>query len=202
MGHLDVSVVVATFGSEEWCKRGQEAAASVKDQVPVHVVHSSALDVARNSGLAQVTTDWVIFLDGDDFMDDNYIPTLAEFNYNDFDVIATAVNYLHPFRRHRPGIPTVAGHQHACMAECLEFGNYIIVGALARTELLTRVGGWHDYPVYEDWDLWLRCKRAGARFGRCPDAIYRAVWSAGSRNRGTPMPERDRIHRAIVKANS
>jgi hypothetical protein len=45
-------------------------------------------------------------------------------------------------------------------------GNWLVIGCVARTDLLREVGGFRDFPVYEDWDLWLRCWLAGATFER------------------------------------
>jgi hypothetical protein len=100
-------------------------------------------------------------------------------------------------------MPRVAGHTHthACAAGCLTEGNWLVIGALARAELLRQIGGWRDWPVYEDWDLWLRCHLAGASIEAIPAAVYRAHVRPDSRNRAAPLEQRLTTHRAIEAAN-
>lgn len=62
-------------------------------------------------------------------------------------------------------------------------GNYLVIGTLVPRRLFLEVGGFTDWPLYEDWDLWLRCTRAGARVAQVPRAVYRAHVRGGSRNR-------------------
>lgn len=74
----------------------------------------------------------------------------------------------------------------------------MVVGATARTDLVRAVGGWRELPIYEDWDLWLRCWRYGCRIARAPEAVYRAHVRPGSRNRGMPVEQRNRWHHLIA----
>jgi GT2 family glycosyltransferase len=94
----------------------------------------------------------------------------------------------------------VAGHTQDCTADCLPEGNWLVVGACLRTQLVRDVGGWRDFPVYEDWDLFLRCHKAGATFELVRDAVYRAHVRTDSRNRGPNMEFKNRVHHQIVQA--
>ena len=85
--------------------------------------------------------------------------------------------------------------------ECLTAGNWLVVGAVARTQLLRDVGGWRDFDWSEDWDLWLRCHLHGASISAAPDAVYRAHVRPDSRNRGASKQTRQQAHRAIAAAN-
>jgi len=67
--------------------------------------------------------------------------------------------------------------------EPMETLNHAVIGTLVRRKLFERVGGFRDLPAYEDWDLWLRCLRAGAQMVDVPAAVYRAhVNPDGGRN--------------------
>jgi hypothetical protein len=113
------------------------------------------------------------------------------------DVRAPAVRYIRPGHADHPKMPKVAGHDHECVADCLTRGNWLVVGACVRTELLRQVGGWHDYPVYEDWSTWLRCHLAGATFEPVYGAIYRAHVRRNSRNRAPSHAVKLATHRRI-----
>jgi hypothetical protein len=168
--------------------------------VPIVRVHGDSLHGARNAALDQVATEWVCHLDADDELEAGYFDHMAA---GTADVRAPAVRYVRPGRRSGPApyVPRVAGHRHACTAECLPWGNWLIVGSLARTETLRAVGGWRDFPWSEDWDLWVRCWHAGATFEAIPDAVYRAHVRPDSRNRAPAAAEKLAAHRAIAEAN-
>lgn len=77
----------------------------------------------------------------------------------------------------------------------------VVVGALAPTQMLRDVGGWRDWPCYEDWDLWLRCAAwRDAQVVAAPSAVYRAHVRPDSRNRGSVTREvKEQTHRDIFE---
>jgi glycosyltransferase involved in cell wall biosynthesis len=157
---------------------------------------------ARNEALSRVTTPWVVHLDADDELEGGfgvYLSRAADADQT-IDVWVPEVRYIHPDGA--PGTahwPRVAGHtDHECSADCLPYGNWVVVGAAVRTDLARSVG-WEEWPWSEDWALWLSCYNRGATFGRAPDAVYRAHVRAESRNqRGVSMLE---VHRSIARAH-
>lgn len=197
---LDATVVVATFGDRKWQELAESRAVpSAVDQAPVVRVHGDTLAQARNAGLAKVKTPYVIHLDADDELAPGYIEALGK---GTRDLRAPSVSYVRKFRQPRhPGVPKVAGHEHDCAGPCLVEGNYLVVGTAAPTELVKRVGGWGEYPLYEDWDLWLRCYLNGATVETIPEAVYIAHVNPESRNRAPAMSLKNRVHREIVAAN-
>lgn len=195
-----VTILIGTYGGQQWIDLANQRAipSALAQGVPVVHRHSDTLHGARNACLHAATTEWVLYLDADDELEPGYVTTLLT---GVADVRAPAVRYVTGGRREpAPRMPRVWSHTHQCHAECLPYGNWIVVGALARRSMLLDVGGWHDYPWSEDWDLWLRCHLAGATFEALPAAVYRAHVRADSRNRQT-ADVRLATHRAIAEAN-
>ncbi len=197
----DVTVIVGTFGDAQWLRLARERAipsARAQTDRVIHC-HAETLHDALNEALALVTTEWVIHLDADDELEPWYIHAMLA---GSGDVRAPSVRYVRDGRANRPpGVPQVWGHEHACTGECLPDGNWIIVGALARTELVRDAGGWRDFDWSEDWDLWLRLWLRGATITTEPDAVYRAHVRADSRNRGPSRATKNAAHQAIYRAN-
>lgn len=198
---MDVSIVVATFGDPEWERLARVRAVPTAQAcgVAVHQVHGDTLHGARNAGLDQVTTEWVIFLDADDQLEPGYVPEMLDATA---DVRVPQVRYM--YRNPRPArltVPRVAGHAHQCQAACLPEGNWCVVGSMVRADLVRQVGGWRDFRWSEDWDLWLRCYLAGATFAVAPHAVYRAFTRPDSRNRSLNTHQRLMTHREIERAN-
>jgi GT2 family glycosyltransferase len=80
-------------------------------------------------------------------------------------------------RKGRPGRPFF-------FAECsLETGNWLVIGTMISKTLFTEIGGFREHPHgLEDFNLWARAVRAGAKIVKVPDAVYRAHWNAKSKH--------------------
>lgn len=200
---MDVTVVIATYGDIAWLRLAVDRAVpSVMAQgVEFVLVHGDTLHAARNRGLAQVSTEWVCFLDADDELEDGYFQAMSAAVA---DLRAPAVRYVRPGERPHevePRMPRITGHIHQCTTDCLQYGNWLAIGTCVRKELLDRVGGFEDWPVYEDFDLWVRCVAIGASTEPVPGAVYRAHVRRDSRNRGKLRPdEKHKVHQDIARA--
>jgi glycosyltransferase involved in cell wall biosynthesis len=194
-----VTIAVATFGADHWRQVAEQHAlpSAYATGAPVVYAHGASIHGARNACLDQVKTEHVIYLDADDELESGYLDAMATV---DADIRVPVVRYVtNPNRLPAPSMPKVVGHHHSCSAECLPCGNWIVIGAMARTKLLRDVGGWRDFG-WEDWDLWLRCHLAGATIKPASGAVYRANVHPNSRGRYTAEESR-RHHLAVAEAN-
>lgn len=202
---IDVTIVVATCGDETWLNMGNEAAVNAESLgVKVLRVHIPAATVsqARNAGLWQVKTEYVIFLDADDQLDIDYFENVDL----KADVTATAIQYSPAIG---PQIPRVWLHEHQgykphdgpCAGQCLVDGNYIHIGAFIRVSAARAVGGFREYPVYEDWALYLAMQQNGATFDTHYSSVYHASvrQNDNHRNKAIPLNERNLIHEMVVR---
>jgi glycosyltransferase involved in cell wall biosynthesis len=197
---VDVTVVVPTFGDQSWVELAKQRAipSAVALDVPVIAVHDDTLHDARNTGMRMVDTEWMCWLDADDELEPGYFDHIAT---GTADVRAPSVRYVEHDPWATPRMPRVSNHTHECDSTCLAEGNWLVIGAVVRTVLVRSLGGFHDFPVYEDWDLWVRCWHAGATIEAIPQAVYRAHVRRDSRNRAPNRQERLEAHRAIAAAN-
>lgn len=195
----EVTVVVATYGDKEWSELADRRAlpSAYALRVPTIAIHGDTLHGARNAGLEDVTTQYVCFLDADDALEGGYFDQIAT---SEADLRVPRVRYMRG-RRGTLMMPKVAGHTHDCTAECLAYGNWMVIGTVAPTELVKKVGGFRDFPWSEDWDLWVRCWHASATIEAVPSAVYRAHVRSDSRNRGAGQATKNAAHRAIAHAN-
>jgi glycosyltransferase involved in cell wall biosynthesis len=187
---VDVTVIIATYGSYDWIELARERAIpSAAQQAPVIHQHAATLHEARNGGAARASTEWLCFLDADDELDTGYMAAMADATG---DLRAPAVDYVKP-----------NGHARRRIWPPMDLrdGNYLVIGTLVRRDLFTQLGGFKDWPLYEDWCLWQRCWATGATVEIVPDAIYRAHVRPDSRNRAPGRDERDRWHHAIRRTN-
>lgn len=193
---MDVTVIVGTFGPHFWVDMAlNRAIPSAKDQAPVIHRHADTLANARNDGAYLAETEWLCFLDADDELAPGYMDAMER---GTADLRGPSVSYTAEGRSRPPYVPRVAGHTHECAGTCLPQGNWLLIGTLVRRDLFLEAGGFAEYPVYEDWGLWLACWRHGATVEAVPDAVYLAHVRPESRNRGLPIDFKNHWHREIL----
>jgi glycosyltransferase involved in cell wall biosynthesis len=179
-----IGVVVATFGDADvWVPLAARAAASAHAQTrppdDVVCVHGFALHEARNAGAAELDTEWIVFLDADDSLDAGYLAAMEA-------AIARLGDGEHLLQPATLGVyPDGREDSHPVLippkASLLD-GNHLVIGTAVRRDLFQRVGGFRDWPLYEDWCVWIRCWLEGAVPVGVPAAVYRVTVREGSRN--------------------
>lgn len=174
-----VGVVIATYGDiSVWGELAHRSIMSVERQTVLPEVvnwsHGDTLQEARNRGAAACDTEFLIFLDADDELDEGYVEAMLN-SSGDIRRPATIGVYEDGSTDAAPVlIPVPEGG--------LTQSNYIVIGAMIRKQDFLNVGGFNDFPILEDWHLWLRLVRAGAQIVDVPGAIYRVHVRSDSRN--------------------
>lgn len=171
-----VWVIIPVYGDlKVWQYRAYIAAESIRKQTiqpdSMLIVKGHNITHCRNVALT-TDSEFIIFLDADDELHPNYIEEMLK---GTSDIRVPAVH-----RYYEDG--SIDTDQKWYTPKDLMTGNYIVVGAMVRTELFKKLGGFHDYESLEDWDLWLRAEEAGATFEQVPNATYKVHKRAGSRN--------------------
>lgn len=198
---IDCSVVISTFGDPKWQALAQERAIPSAGSfgVPVYYNHCDSLYEARNKGLYEVETEYVCHVDADDALAPGFFESMAKVSG---DLRPPSVNYVHQNVTFMPRVIGRYGvHKHICRAECLEEGNWLVVGTVARTKLLQDIGGWRDYVTFEDFDLFQRAWIAGATITPVPEAVYRAYSTPQGRCKNLPQVESNRVQWEICTTN-
>jgi glycosyltransferase involved in cell wall biosynthesis len=165
-----VSVIVSTYGYDEWEARGtltyRETIRTLKpaafDISKVHITYGTLAE-ARNFGASRATGDWLVFLDADDSLHPSYIHGVLS-GWGDLRQPKTTYASIDGSYKTAPTFINTY--------PSLLDGNWMVIGTAIRRKLFLEVGGFRELPAWEDWDLWLRAWRAGAKIGKAPRAIY------------------------------
>jgi len=175
---VDVTICISTFGDESWknlaMTRALPSALGQASEI-VHT-HAETLHEARNRGAEKATGEWLVMLDADDELAPGYVDAILAASG---DLRAPAVSWVTDHSATDPR--TLADRNIETMNPC-------VIGTAIRRELFLDLGGFRDWPAYEDWCLYLRATRSGAVIEHVPDAVYRAWVTPHSRNQSVKNP--------------
>lgn len=170
----EVTVLISTFGDEDrWGPMALAAMESLFNQTkrPRTVwSHRNDLQAARNDSAARAETEWLIFLDADDSLNDCYVEAMIDASG---DIRRPSMQMV---------CDGVAGEPFLPPEGDLMISNFIPIGAMIRHDLFDQVGGFRDLPALEDWALWRDMVKIGATIDACPEAVYRVTVRPDGRN--------------------
>lgn len=189
----NISVIVPTFGNRVvWSIYADRAIESVRSQTiePDNILwaHAENLMVARNGPVESVKSKWLIFLDADDELDSGYIEAMIKHGTGTINRPSTLGVQIDG---------TEDDHPVMIPKRDINRSNYIVIGAMIEREAFLDVGGFRDYPILEDWDLFGRMIKAGATVVDVYDAVYRVTVRPQSRNTDTKLHHK--VYRQIRK---
>jgi GT2 family glycosyltransferase len=183
---VSVSILIATYGEQSWLQMAQNRALPSADSQGAYEVHQghypeATIAQARNRLAEDASGDWLIFLDADDELGPGYVTGMmrsaARKGVPERALLTPAVSYWYPGRR-RANSPRFLPHCD------LSQGNYLVLGTMVQRDLFRQVGGFSDYPHgYEDWSLWAKCWKAGAKVIQVRRAVYIAHVDPNSKHR-------------------
>lgn len=183
---MNCSIVIATYGDDSWETLALERAApSAADQGAHEILigHDPDGNIAgvRNELASKATGDWLCFLDADDEIAPGFLAAMKRASKQERRVDAApllltpAVSYVRKGKRATPMF-----HPEGDLRD----DNYLVVGTLIEKSLFDEVEGFSDYPHgFEDWSLWAKSWKAGARIARVPHAVYYAYVNPQSKHR-------------------
>lgn len=196
-----IGVVIGTFGDESWAElafsRALPSVVKQRRDQAVFPVHGETLAQARNEGavFASAEANWLLFLDADDELAPGYLDAMehaiGQHHPNAPHMYVPQVQYIKTGRAEAPFFPVQMPHTE---------GNWMVIGTVVPAWLFAEVGGFEEWPIYEDYALFARMQNAGAKPVKVPDAHYQAHWRAKSRNRSSGPRERTYWHQMIGNA--
>jgi glycosyltransferase involved in cell wall biosynthesis len=154
---IDITVVTPTIDGREDALL--ECISSVENQTIPPAEHIIKIDSLRsgpsnirNEIAREAKTEWLLFLDDDDVLYQDYLEHVSQFMTEQNDVIYTWCHKNFDYPTNVEFDP-----------EELKSRNFIPVTAVVRKSRFLSVGGFPSGP-YEDWKLWLRLLEDGASF--------------------------------------
>ena len=191
---VEIEVIVVDDGSTD----GSVAIAqSFGERVKVIAGGHQGANHARNLILQKATSEWVQYLDADDYLEPAKISTqlreagdaCKKNDGRDADVIYSPVWVETWSAASSTRVASESSPDADIFTQWIRWHIPQTGGCLWRREALLRVGGWREgQPCCQEHELYLRALMAGLRFTftPTPGAIYR-IWSEGTLCRKDPL---------------
>jgi len=176
-----IDIVIGTFGSKDWEDKNSDLCHSMSTLEGLNnviSVHSDSLAKARNRGAKMSNADFIVFLDADDFLHEDYLIAM----HNALDVSRGPIIFK----------PMTMGFYESGEADSapslipnrdIFTSNSCVIGSMVSRYDFIKVGGFKEYPILEDWELFLNliCN-ANSNIKVVEKAIYCIGVRDGSRN--------------------
>ncbi len=172
-------------------------------------ITNRGLPNARNTGLMLAKCKWVLFLDADDWLREDFIhKTLHEGEMTGADVVLTGIQEHGP-HRHGTYQPGFDRHWTDVTVELLlNDYNRFYYASLFRRNTLREAGGYNGLMAgpygkgggYEDWDLTIDLMKRGVKYAGVEEPLFQyrtrsdGMLAAAERNRAELVAEIHRHH--------
>ena len=166
----DVRVVVVDDGSTDG-RSPRQCDRCAAERVRVIHQENRGLPVARNRGAAGATSEFLVFLDADDWIEPGFVATLAAALRREADPrISHAYSQQRIHGRDVSSVWAVPDWDPLMMMVT----NLHPVTALVKRDRFEAAGGFNENmrDGYEDWDLWLKFVERSWRGLRVPEPLF------------------------------
>jgi len=181
--------IVVDDGSSDGTAALAERYAARDSRIRVHRQANAGVSGARNRGIELARAAWLFFLDADDWIVPTAFEALTDALAADPEADVAYGGYVRVDDAGREVEPERPKHEADFFPVFARTCAMAVHTCLVRAQLVRDVGGFDaDLVTCEDWDLWQRIARMGARFVGVPDYIARYRLRLGSASgRGSRM---------------
>lgn len=190
----ELTILICAYGDPEWRDLAYSRAfPSAAEQALTLVTYEADATLAqvRNAAAREAETEWLCFLDADDELDHGYVDAMSRHTAADC-LLAPAVKFVDPSRETEPPhIPNYGSDMRRV--------NTCVIGTLIRRRTFWEQGGFQEWPIFEDWDLFLGAHMCGVPIVYVPDAVYKAHVKPQGRNEPGDRRLVNRTYAAILR---
>lgn len=163
------------------------ATSFAKQDARIRVVSQPQMGVsaARNTGIDLVKFDWLLFLDADDWILPSHLEQLTTILISDPQLDAAHCRWVQVNSQRQQYGPVFFAPSKKLFAASTRRNLVAIHACIVRRSLVQAVGGFNPaLSNCEDWDLWQRITRTGAKFGSTNEVLaeYRIRTDSSSTN--------------------
>lgn len=153
---------------EEYCKKYPEV--FILQRLPVN----SGLGLALQAGVSNSKSDYLLRMDADDISNPKRIEKQLKFAelHPDIDVIGTfTAEFIDDWKNHLLSIRELKTEQKEIYEDAKKRTPVSHVSVLLKRSAVISAGNYQDFPVYEDYYLWIRMLKHASVFANIPEVL-------------------------------
>jgi glycosyltransferase involved in cell wall biosynthesis len=151
----------------------------------LNFANQGVIAASRNHGISKTSAPYIAFLDSDDIWYPQKLEKCMLRLEQGFDMVCHAETWVGPGDRRRD--VAYGPESRATYSQLLYEGNCISTSAVVvKREFVERVGGFSEQPSFitaEDYELWLKLARDGAKIGFVTDILGEYLIHDGNQSR-------------------
>lgn len=168
----DWEAVIVDDGSEDGTLSVANAFADRDSRVRVIEQPHSGVSTARNLGVEAARSEWLLFLDGDDWLSPVAIERFFAAVRDKPDVDAVHSRWARITPEGVLVFPSEWPEATDMFPVLGRYATFPIHACIVKRSTVQAAGGFDpSFVTSEDWDLWQRIARSGARFSACHEAL-------------------------------
>jgi len=168
----DWEVIIVDDGSKDDTVAIANQAATQDNRIRVVTQTNQGVSAARNTGVQSAQAEWLLFLDADDWIAPNYLSQMTTKIEEDASLDAVHCGWVRVapdgFLVYGKPVPQFTD----LFSTLAHYCPFAVHACVVKKDIFNRAGGFDTaLKTCEEWDLWQRIARQGARFGGIPDVL-------------------------------
>jgi len=139
-----------------------------QDDSRIEVIRSKIPNksLALNRAIVSVKSEWISILDADDLWHNEKLAVQISQTSNEVDVLGTQMHYINSESRIIDGAPSLPLTHWECVSNLINNTNPVANSSVIYRKSIHDRVGYYDPELFgvEDYDMWKRCARLGAKF--------------------------------------
>jgi glycosyltransferase involved in cell wall biosynthesis len=174
--YLDWEMIIVDDGSTDNIQGVVNKFAQKDSRVKFFRQDNAGASAARNTAIRNTNYEWLLFLDADDWVSEDFFEKMIPVLENDTSIDVVHCGWTRVKKDGTTSKEVFGGEQADMFPSLAYYSPFAIHSCIVRKKLVEQVGGFDtSFKTCVDWDLWQRVARTGARFSMVKEtmAFYR-----------------------------
>lgn len=171
-------IIIVDDGSTDHLAEVIEPFTNRDERIKFIQQQNAGASAARNAGIKKAKHDWLLFLDADDWIREDYFEKMIAVLENDPSVDVVHCGWTRIRKKGTISKENYGGEQPDMFPSLAHYCPFAIHSCIVRKKIIEDVGGFDtSFKTCGDWDLWQRVARTGAKFQMVKEtmAFYRTT---------------------------
>lgn len=171
-------MIVVDDGSSDNIADVMQQYSAQDDRIKFFRQQNAGASAARNAAIKNANNGWLLFLDADDWIREDYFEKMVAFLENDPSIDVVHCGWTRVSKDGSITKENFGGDESDMFPKLAHYCPFAIHSCIVRKKIVEEIGGFDtSFKTCGDWDVWQRVARTGAKFGMVKEtmAFYRTT---------------------------